>query len=83
MRNTYRLEITASCPTDDKPDFYAVKIESARTILVEDIAHRVAEATSGGPVYQEDIAARLARSLNAKVTLIGTHSGIDVESVAP
>jgi GTP cyclohydrolase I len=77
----YIVDVTAKCPRGDAEDQYKVYIYSDDTILVEEINKAVAEITSA-PIYQEDLAKRLAAALQARVVIEGEHSGVKVECIA-
>lgn len=69
------LTITASCPVDGKPDHYEAVVECARVVKVEDILAAV-ESMKAQKIFQEQLTQELARSLGAKVTTTGYHSGV-------
>lgn len=69
------MTVTASCPVDEKPDHYEAIVECARVVKVEDILAAV-ERLKGQPIFQEQLTQELARSLGAKVTTTGYHSGV-------
>jgi len=71
---THELEVTCSCPMDNTLDRYDVVISVRRTLPVEDILSAVEALPS--KAFQEDITARLAKVLGARVTTRGVHSGI-------
>lgn len=78
MRVVHRLEITAVCPVDDKPDVYACEVHANRVIKVEDIL-REAQIVASLKVFQEEICQHLHRALACKVVLTGYHSGVLTE----
>ena len=71
----HSLTITASCPVDGKPDHYEAVIECARVVKVEDIIAAV-ESLRVQKIFQEELTQELARTLGAKVTTTGYHSGV-------
>lgn len=77
--NTYELSIRAMCPSDNLPDWYEMRVESNRLILVEDVLAAVKDL---GAIYQEDLTRQIARRLGAKVTTVGYHYGVKVTSCA-
>jgi heterodisulfide reductase subunit C len=80
MRVTHTLQITATCPVDNKLDVYECVVSATRTIPVEDILKAV-EAIRAKPAYQEDICQELHRQLGCEVKLTGYHSGVRTEVV--
>lgn len=71
----YRLEVTAVCPVDKKPDVYLCTVRAGRTIPVEDIL-KAAGKLRTEPLYQEDLTRELHRALAAEVETVGWHSGV-------
>lgn len=77
MRVTHTLEIAARCPKGGV-DRYEAKVEVERLIEVERITAEVQRLTKK-PIYQEDLTAKLARALGAKVTTVGYHGLVRTE----
>lgn len=77
MKNVYELEILCACPVDDDPDVYQMTVISQQTIPVETILAAVKEFRTL-KVFQEDLAQKLQRKINACVILVGYHSGVKV-----
>lgn len=75
MRIEHSLEITATCPVDDKPDVYSCTVRTCRVIPVEDILKAV-DQLKGRAIYQEDLTRELHRILAAEVETVGWHSGV-------
>lgn len=71
----HSLTITASCPVDGKPDHYEAVVECVRVVKVEDILAAVQQLRDR-KVFQEELTQELARTLGAKVTTTGYHSGV-------
>ena len=83
MLNTYRIEVRAVCPVvDGERDLYAVTVESESMIEVETI---IAFFKQYGEqkIFQEELTRKAATHLGAKVTTVGSHSGVTVTCVAP
>ena len=76
----HKLEVTALCPVDQKPDVYQCKVTARRVIQVESII-AAAAAESKDPIYQEDLCMALHRSLACRVSLVGYHSGVRTKVV--
>ena len=84
MINTYELTFFARCPVDDQKIRYqiAIQVEDDK-VWVEDIQESLAETEEW--TTQEDLCAHLKARFHeqhAKVTIVGTHSGIKITSVA-
>jgi NADPH-dependent 7-cyano-7-deazaguanine reductase QueF len=71
----HSLTITAACPVDGKPDHYEAVVECSRVVKVEDIL-AVVDGLKAQRIFQEELTQELARSLGAKVTTTGYHSGV-------
>ena len=75
MRVTHSLTITAACPVDGKPDHYDAVVKCNRVLKVEDILAAV-EGMKDRKVFQEELTQELARTIGARVTTTGYHSGV-------
>lgn len=74
----HTLEITATCPIDNKSDIYECEITTRRIVPVEDILKGVEEVKEM-VAFQEDICQELHRRLACCVRLTGYHSGVRTE----
>jgi len=77
--NIYEVDFFAQCPNGNLADYYQIRIESQRTIMVESI-HSVLKSLPSA-IYQEDLAAALRNVIGAKITVIGWHHGIKITSI--
>lgn len=77
--NRYEIEHRSKCPNGGLVDIYAITIESAAKIMVEDISKTITDAPN--PIFQEDLADHLRNAIGARVTIIGTHHGIKITSI--
>lgn len=77
MRTVYAFEARAVCPVDDETIKFSVTIEVEGMIKVEDI-HRHSAALTDKPIMQEPYTHELAALFDARVTTIGTHSGVKI-----
>jgi hypothetical protein len=75
--NIYRYSFKAICPVDQATIVYRLQIETDAVIKAESI---VGECMFGQPVFHEDIADRLLKSLGGKQTIIATHAGVEIET---
>lgn len=75
----HRFRTTAVCPVDQSTDIYDVTVEVSGLLPVEDI--HAALRSVEQPIYQEDLTNLLATELNARVTTVGMHSGIETTCV--
>ena len=79
--NTYELTVTARCPVQPSlVDIYRATVESEEKINVETILQIFLDKQEI-TIFQEDLAKYAAGVLNAKVTLIGYHSGVKTTSI--
>ena len=76
--NIYRHTFTAICPSDGDTIIYKLEIKSPSVIMVEHIRTATALIKKG---IQEQIADQLQETLGGHLILIGTHQGIEIESV--
>lgn len=76
--NIYRHTFATSCPNDGDMIVYRLEIRSDSIIWVEHIKTATALIKSG---IQELIADSLHKTLGGSLTLIGTHQGIEIESI--
>jgi len=76
--NIYRHTFAATCPNDGDMIIYRLEIRSVSMIWVEHIKSATALFKSG---IQEQIADQLQESLGGHLILIGTHQGIEIESI--
>lgn len=76
--NIYRHTFAATCPNDGDMIIYRLEIRSVSMIWVEHIKAATALIKSG---IQEQIADQLQESLGGHLILIGTHQGIEIESI--
>ena len=69
---------------DDSVDVYDVEIHVAdgRLLPVEEILVAVDEHAHSRPIYQEDLTVELAVTLNATVSTVGVHSGVETRCEA-
>lgn len=74
--NIYRYQFAAECPKNGNITVYDLTIKTGVTILAEDI---VAACKITG--LQEHIAGVLSDRFGGEQTLIGTHSGVTVETL--
>lgn len=77
----HRLPVRAICPVDGSADLYDAIVRVDRILEVEEIRAAVAAATRA-PIYQEELAQKLARTLGASIELVGRHSGVGTLVVA-
>lgn len=77
--NIYTQNFRATCPKNNCTVDYRLKIESMRTIMVEDI--QAAVATLEG--FHEDHADKLLALFGGKQTLTAHHHGTDIETIRP
>lgn len=77
MTCLYEFQTNARCPADGAVITFDVQVISERMITVEDLLSLTNRLT-GKPIMQEPFTARLADELSAKVTTIGTHSGVKI-----
>lgn len=75
--NIYTTEFFAFCPENEVRVKYALRIESATTIKVEDITDEVTLHQRG---YHEDIADQLHKTFGGRHTLIAEHHGVHIET---
>lgn len=75
--NTYLQRFTALCPNNGQPIHYAFKLETRRTVMVEDIQTAVGRFREG---YHEEFADQL-RFLGGQQTLTATHHGTEIITV--
>jgi hypothetical protein len=68
------------CPVDDALDLYELRVETHRTIKVEDILAAVEALPE--KAFQEDITATLAAKLGCVVVTTGHHSGVKTTCTA-
>ncbi len=81
MNNTYTLHIQAQCPIDDAVDTYKCIIQCAGFMMeVEKILEHTSKYKNV-KIFQEKLSKKLSLHFNSKVTLIGLHSGVTIESV--
>lgn len=79
MKVKHELTITAKCPVDGTTDEYECTVETECLIKVEDILAKAKRFLNiEGGIFQEDVCGCLASEIggDAKVTLVGTHSGV-------
>jgi len=76
--NIYRHAFSATCPNDGDLILYKLEIRSVSIIWVEHIKTATALIKQG---VQEQIADSLHKSLGGSLTLIGTHQGVEIESI--
>jgi hypothetical protein len=84
MNCIYEIEVRAQCPVNPTDtDLYAFKIESEALIEVEKIVAFFAANAGKEKVFQEALTQACAVRLGAKVTSVGSHSGVKVTCIAP
>lgn len=76
--NQYKHTFMVKCPVNDKIIRYALVIQSASRILVENILSVVDALPATG--FHEDIADTLAAALPGRQTLTAHHHGVDIET---
>lgn len=77
--NIYTQHFRATCPMNNCTVDYRLRIESMRTIMVEDI--QVAVSSLEG--FHEDHADKLLALFGGKQTLVAHHHGTDIETIRP
>jgi len=77
--NTYELTHTAHCPNGQLVDNYSIKIESHKSIQVEDLISEL--DNSPEEIYQEDLTDWLRQRIPAKITTVGSHKGVVITCV--
>jgi hypothetical protein len=80
MRVTHELTFHRQCPVDDALDLYEARIETDRTVTVEDILAAIKALPK--KAFQEEITAALAGKLGCRVTTVGHHSGVKTTCVS-
>lgn len=75
--NTYRVEFFKLCSTNGVRISYSLRIETQRTILVEDL---LAAVEAPGAQYHEDLADALVRRFGGRQTLTAMHHGVHIET---
>jgi len=84
MVNVYEMTFFAKCPVDDQKIRYQIALEVADDkVWVEEIHKALADTEER--TTQEELCAHLKSRFaqqHAKVTIVGTHSGIKITSVA-
>jgi hypothetical protein len=84
LHNKYEIEVRAQCPVNPSDtDLYAFTIESQALIEVEKIVKFFADNAFANKVFQEALTQQCAVTMGAKVTSVGTHSGVKVTCCAP
>jgi len=84
MKNKYEVEVRAQCPVNPADtDLYAFTIESESLIEVEKIVAFFKSNAGAQKVFQEALTQQCAVTLGARVTSVGSHSGVKVTCVAP
>ncbi|TGV26370.1 hypothetical protein [Mesorhizobium sp. M4B.F.Ca.ET.143.01.1.1] len=76
--NTYSHQFYARCPGSGDTIEYSLKLETGRTVMVEDIEK---ECSFPEPAYHEDIANKLAKIFGGRQTISAYHGCIHIETV--
>ncbi|WP_288492031.1 hypothetical protein [uncultured Pseudomonas sp.] len=76
--NVYRKTFVAVCPNDGEAIIYDLKIQTDRTIYVENINTATALIKIG---FQEVIADDLYRQFGGLQTIQATHQGVDLTTI--
>lgn len=79
MKVKHEFTVWARCPVDQTVDEYQCTVETECLIKVEDILEKAKRfSTIKDGIFQEDVCGCLAGEIggDAKVTLVGTHSGV-------
>lgn len=76
--NVYRHQFAALCPADGALIVYRLEIRSPTMIHVEHIITATRLIKSG---YQEQIADDLLECFGGEQTILGTHQGVEVETI--
>lgn len=74
MLVTHELTFARRCPVNDAQDLYELRVETSRTVAVEDILASVAALPE--KAFQEEITVMLAARLGCRITTTGYHSGV-------
>jgi hypothetical protein len=74
MKVTHEMTFARRCPVDDALDQYELRVETTRTVKVEDILAAIEALPE--KAFQEDITTTLAAKLGCSVTTVGYHSGV-------
>ncbi len=75
--NIYRFNFEVDCPNNDQRIAYQVEIQSARTIMVENIAGYFLSLTSA---FHEDIADNAYQRFGGQQIIKAHHHGVGVET---
>jgi hypothetical protein len=78
--NIYTQRFSALCARNKRRVEYVLRIESIKTIMVEDIQEIVEDFESG---YHEDFADELYAKFGGVQTLDAHHHGTDVRTIRP
>ena len=77
--NIYTQRFRATCPNNGRSVDYLLTIESARTLMVEDIQSAVSNLKG----YHEEFADNLFRAFGGTQTLDAHHHGTDIRTIRP
>ena len=95
FQNKYVTKFTALCPNNNDIDTYEITIETNQFWQIEDILEYL-NAMANKKIYQEDLSELLVKKLHTtktsphyrrnqgfegRITLIGTHQGVEITSV--
>ncbi|WP_028970137.1 hypothetical protein [Sphingomonas sp. URHD0057] len=78
--NIYRQRFTAPCCNNGLVVIYKLKIETADTIMVEDIQAACVEAAGLPKPYHENIADFLSDRFGGRQRIRAHHHGTDIET---
>lgn len=78
--NTYRTEFFATCPTNGVRIKYALVIETAEVIQVEQIVAKVESLDQG---FHEEIADELLSAFGGRQMLVAEHHSVSIETERP
>jgi len=77
--NVYTQHFRATCPNNGRTVDYVLRIESQRTIMVEDIQAAVSDLNG----YHENFADKLFAQFGGRQMMRAHHHGTDVETIRP
>lgn len=80
MRVTHETTLARRCPVNDALDLYQLRVETNRTLKVEDILAAIEALPE--KAFQEELTETLAAKLGCVVTTTGYHSGIKTTCTA-
>ncbi len=78
MRNIYRTLFEAPCVVNEQKVEYDLRIETTRTIMVEDIQAAVVEAVKLEKPYHETMADFLFERFGGRQSMTAFHHGVEI-----